>query len=239
LISKFKNTKQAIKFWNKHHFGNIGRKLDSTLRLLDQIQQAPPSDTNFSFELHLKSLLNEYLIQEESLWKSKSRETWLTCKDLNTRFFHTSTLIRHSRNAIDSLKSSNDGWITDRTAIISCFVLHFHDLFASSNPTFGDELLNLFDCSISTKENLIICAILTESEIYNSLARLGTSKAPGPNGFTALFYMKYWDCIKQTVLQAVWNFFRNNHLLREQNHTFTALIPKKLGASSIGHYRPY
>jgi hypothetical protein len=33
-------------------------------------------------------------------------------------------------------------------------------------------------------------------------------------------------------------FFQNNHLLREQNHTFITLIPKRLGASSVQHYRP-
>lgn len=53
LLGKLKYTKQAIKLWNKNHFGNISRKLDSTLSLLDQIQQAPPSDTNLAFELHL------------------------------------------------------------------------------------------------------------------------------------------------------------------------------------------
>jgi hypothetical protein len=50
--------------------------------------------------------------------------------------------------------------------------------------------------------------------------------------------MKYWDSIKITVLQVVWNFFRNNQLLKEQNHTFIALIPKKMGASTIQHYHP-
>jgi hypothetical protein len=34
---------------------------------IDQIQQAPSLDTNLTFELHLKLLLNEYFIQEESL----------------------------------------------------------------------------------------------------------------------------------------------------------------------------
>jgi hypothetical protein len=33
-------------------------------------------------------------------------------------------------------------------------------------------------------------------------------------------------------------FFLHNQLLREQNHTFIALIPKKLGASSVYHFRP-
>jgi len=45
--------------------------------------------------------------------------------------------------------------------------------------------------------------------------------------------MKYWDLIKATVLHAVWNFFSNNQLLNEQNRTFIALIPKKMGPQSI------
>jgi hypothetical protein len=67
---------------------------------------------------------------------------------------------------------------------------------------------------------------------------LGREKAPGPDGFTTLFYVKYWDCIKSTVLLAVGNFFDSNKLLREQNHTFIALIPKCLGASAIHHFWP-
>jgi hypothetical protein len=33
-------------------------------------------------------------------------------------------------------------------------------------------------------------------------------------------------------------FFSTNHLLKEQNHTFIALVPKQLGPSSVGHFRP-
>jgi hypothetical protein len=84
----------------------------------------------------------------------------------------------------------------------------------------------------------MLCSIPSKSEIHDSLASLGLSKAPGPDGFTALFYMKYWDCVKDIVLQAIWNFFKHDQLLKEQNHTFIALIPKKIGASSVHHYRP-
>jgi hypothetical protein len=45
----------------------LKRKLDSTYQLLAITQQAPPSYSNLALELHLKSLLDEYLIQEESL----------------------------------------------------------------------------------------------------------------------------------------------------------------------------
>ena len=40
------------------------------------------------------------------------------------------------------------------------------------------------------------------------------------------------------VLACIWDFFGNNRLLKEQNHTFIALIPKQLGASTIHQFRP-
>jgi hypothetical protein len=80
--------------------------------------------------------------------------------------------------------------------------------FASTNPTTSNELLDLFHCSVSAEENNMLCAIPTEAEIHAALASLGASKALGPDGFTALFYMKYWDSIKLTILQAVLNFFQ-------------------------------
>jgi hypothetical protein len=33
-------------------------------------------------------------------------------------------------------------------------------------------------------------------------------------------------------------FFDSNQLFREQNHTFIALIPKRLGASAVQHFQP-
>jgi hypothetical protein len=40
------------------------------------------------------------------------------------------------------------------------------------------------------------------------------------------------------VLSNIWDFFGNNWLLKEQNHTFIALIPKQLGASTVHQFRP-
>jgi hypothetical protein len=53
----------------------------------------------------------------------------------------------------------------------------------------------------------------------------------------SFFYVKYWDYTKDSVLLAIRIFFKNITLLREQNHTFIALISKRLGASSVHHYR--
>jgi hypothetical protein len=238
LSKKLKITKDAIKYWNKHYFGHIKHKLDTTLSLLDKVQQASPSDPNLAMELHLQKLLAEYLKQEESLWKTKSRELWLTASDLNTRFFHTSTLIRQRRNSISFLQTPNGGWLSDQIDIGNCFVNSFKQLFTSTAPPSYPEFLDLFHPVFSDLDNLSLCSIPGEAEIFEALLSLGREKAPCPDGFTALFYVKYWDCIKSTVLLAIGKFFTSNALLREQNHTFITLVPKKLGPSMVHHFRP-
>jgi hypothetical protein len=238
LSKKLKATKVALKAWNKSSFGHIQSKVALLSSQLDTVQQLPPSDQSRHLEFSLKFELNNLLHQESILWRNKSRETWLTCRDLNTRFFHISTLIRRRRNSIDFLKTSSGDWISDRNAIGGCFTSHFNSLFSSSQPSINDDLLNLFDNCISSDENISICSIPSEQEIFDTLSSIGSTKSPGPDGFTALFYKKYWDVIKDVVLKCIWDFFKKNHLLKEQNHTFIALVPKQLGAISVSHFRP-
>jgi hypothetical protein len=87
LSKNLKTTKKALKYWNSNHFGNIQKRIANSLRQLDLIQQAPPTPLSFDQEVMLQKSLDDLFLQEESLWRNKSRETWLTCKDLNTRFF--------------------------------------------------------------------------------------------------------------------------------------------------------
>jgi hypothetical protein len=104
------------------------------MRRIDQVQGYPPSQSAFSLELNLKAELEDLLLKEEILWRSKSRESWLTCKDLNTKYFHTSTLIRRRSNAVDFLKLDSGAWFSDRPTIGGAFVSHFSSLFTSTSP---------------------------------------------------------------------------------------------------------
>jgi hypothetical protein len=238
LTKKLKYTRSSLKSWNLNCFGNIHKRISHTFSQLDHIQQSPPSPSSFDQEMMLQNNLDNLLIQEVSLWRNKSRETWLTCKDLNTRFFHTSTVIKRRRNTIDFLQLPSGIWSSDRQDIGNCFTSHFKNVFHSSVPTLDADLMSLFDNCISLEENASICEIPSEQEIFSALSEMGSTKAPGPDGFTALFYKKYWNIVKDVVLSSVWDFFENNHLLKEQNHTFIALIPKKLGASTVHQFRP-
>lgn len=48
--------------------------------------------------------LDEQLHREELIWKQKSRVIRLMSSDLNTKFYHSSTVVRCFRNQIVELK---------------------------------------------------------------------------------------------------------------------------------------
>ena len=63
-------------------------------------------------------------------------------------------------------------------------------------------------------------------------------KAPGPDGFPALFYKHYWDIVGDQVVLATQSFFRDGWLLWNLNQTFISLIPKKPRACNFNQFRP-
>ena len=133
--------------------------------------------------------------------------------------------------ACTDLKTSNGGWISDRAAIGGNFISHFFDLFSSSSPPIDDELPNLVWATITKDDDLSLCLIPSEAKVIQALSSLGSTKALGLDGFTTLFYKKkYRPTVRRDVLDCVWNFFHNKHLLREHNHTYIVLVPKQSGS---------
>ena len=64
LSKNIKATKSALRSWNHHHFGNIQRRISSTLLQLDLLQQSPPSTFSLDQEVLLQKSLDDLLLQE-------------------------------------------------------------------------------------------------------------------------------------------------------------------------------
>jgi hypothetical protein len=136
------------------------------------------------------------------------------------------------------LKNNVGQWLKNRDEIGDYFVSYFEACFTSSNPILDDELDSLFSPLISDEQNVRLCSIPEEAEIYDALSHLGLHKAPGPDGMTGLFYKTYWHTVKKDVIFYVQSFFRGGFLLKEINHTNLALIPKSDNPSRANQFRP-
>ena len=88
----------------------------------------------------------------------------------------------------------------------------------------------------STKESLN--RRITQEEIKKAIFSINDSKAPGPDGFTSLFFKKAWSIVGSDVTEAVESFFNSGCMLREINCTIIALVPKVPNPESMHDYRP-
>lgn len=68
------------------------------------------SERMLRLEVKLKER-REILLQEELLWLQKSRNECLKVGDGNTKFFHTSTLIKRRRNKVEALLDDHGAWV--------------------------------------------------------------------------------------------------------------------------------
>ena len=79
----------------------------------------------------------------------------------------------------------------------------------------------------------------SEQEIWAAIKASPLEKAPGPDGFTGKFFRSCWHIIKldiMVVFQKFYNLAGGN--FADLNTAFIALLPKKDGATELGHFRP-
>ncbi|GJT48009.1 hypothetical protein Tco_0974166 [Tanacetum coccineum] len=105
------------------------------------------------------------------------------------------------------------------------------------------------DCNILNEEGLFSNKVLadiasnmvrdvTNEEIKAAMFDIGDDRAPGPDGYTSVFFKKGWNIVGDDICNAVRDFFSNGLLLKEINHTFLALIPKVPTPLRVNDYRP-
>ena len=189
-------------------------------------------------EAFIQIELNGWLKKYETVWRQKSRETWLKDGDKNSRFFHLTTIIRRRRNAIDAIKFDNGEWITNKADIKEFILLKFQHLFNEEAPYFPPDFENLITTSVTPQENDHLCTISSAKDIKDTLFEMQSFKAPGPDGLPVLFYKHYWSIVGHNVINAVQKFFRSGHLLMEVNNSLIVLIPKNSAPSNVNHFRP-
>lgn len=98
-----------MKTWAHETFGNVFKKKRNLLARIKGIQKVIDDDSHkvhlLDLEDNLRKKLDQILDQEEEFWNLRARSNWIMEGDKNTKFFHTSTIIRRKRNKIEFIKT--------------------------------------------------------------------------------------------------------------------------------------
>ncbi|XP_026416759.1 uncharacterized protein LOC113312218 [Papaver somniferum] len=224
FVTKMKRVKHDILEWKKLRFKNMSEQIMTGKRKRMYVAE------------YVK--LAKY---EEAAAKQQSRIKWLNLGDSNTSFFHNSLKERRSRNSIISLYDrDNVKLVEDQEIAKECISFH-SELFGSDLPedvsTQSVFNFNLNAC-IQQDDVADLIKPVTREEIVAALHSIGSSKAPGPDGFTNHFLKSCWPLVGDDFFAAIQNFFHKLKLLKEVNSTFITLIAKKKNPSTVLDYIP-
>lgn len=84
--SRLKNTKVALKDWNKYSFGRVYDKIRVLKDLILSLQSKPQDSEVIVLEDRLQLELHEIFKREELLWRDKAKTRWIEEGDANTHF---------------------------------------------------------------------------------------------------------------------------------------------------------
>ncbi len=117
---------------------------------------------------------------------------------------------------------------------------HFTKIFTSNQP--GDEVINSclngMENVVTEAMNSTLLAEFTAEDVQQALKQMYPTKAPGPNGMSAIFYQSYWEIVGPEVIQAILSILHSGYMLRKINFTHIVLIPKIKDPVKIIDFRP-
>ncbi|KAA3481886.1 reverse transcriptase [Gossypium australe] len=214
--------------WNKSVFGNIfarKRRLEARIEGIQNTLKNHFVPGLWKLEKHLKEQLDITLQQEETLWFQKSREKWIVQGDRNTKYFHTATIVRRRRNKIEGVKNTTGTWVTDPEALKQMTMEYFQKLFTPENDTCHNSIRSAFP-KIMEQDIRDLSRDFTIEEIRTALFQMHPNKAPGPDGFHALFFQRFWDTLKEAMCGFLLPILNGDQSSEKVNGTLITLIPK-------------
>jgi hypothetical protein len=112
------------------------------------------------------------------------------------------------------------------------------DLFTSEPSPSIDVVLNDIPRKVTDEMNVDLTREYTNEEIRTTLFQMGPTKAPGPDGFPALFYQTHWDFFGNEICQAVRSFLEGGDIPEGLCDSIIVLIPKVTNPVLLKNFRP-
>ena len=117
--------------------------------------------------------------------------------------------------------------MTDMNSIRQTIQSYFETLFMESNSAanYSEVPRGLFP-RLNTEQTQELSKSFIAGDVVKALKTMGPLKAPGPNGYHAYFFKKYWDLVGDPICETVVGILRGHEIPEGLNETFISLIPK-------------
>jgi hypothetical protein len=79
---------------------------------------------------------------------------------------------------------------------------------------------------------------ISKEEVKKDIAGSYADGAPGPDGFSFLFYQKFWEVIRRDFIALIRGFEKGEINIDRINYAMIILIPKEAEARTLKKYRP-
>jgi hypothetical protein len=224
LVHKIKQCRLHLIQWSQSHVKATPRLIEKKKCQLQALEKQSPACYNAQDVNVVRHKLCGLMKQEETFWRQRSRVAWLHGGDNNTKYFHECASQRKKTNTIHGLRDSNQIWQTEPRVMESTAVEYFQTLFLSSKPTHIAPVTQLVDEVVTQDMHSKLLHPITTEEVKCALFQMHPSKAPRPDGMTALFFQKYWHIVGLHVTDVVLDCLNSVRMLGCLN--FTNAYPK-------------
>ncbi|KAK6164390.1 hypothetical protein DH2020_001254 [Rehmannia glutinosa] len=179
-------------------------------------------------------------LREESFWRQRARVDWLKDGDRNTKFFHSRAKARNYNNYIHGFLSDNEVWLSQPEQMFAHTTDFFTTLFSSCKPSDSEisSVVDSIECYISQSDFEFLESPFTDEDVERALMGIGPNKAPGVDGFHAIFFQKHWSLLKKDVTSACLDVLNHGRSVKSINETIIVLIPKKKNPKRLSDFRP-
>ncbi len=188
--AKLAQVQQALKAWSAGLSSASKVQRDLCLFWIDWIDKAEEvrilNEEECLLRPRLKERFEELAVQEELMWRQRSRMLWIQAGDANTKFFHRKACSRRTSNCIFALS-------TGSSSLSSHVDLAEHLFFFFSNqlpvPAAASHSINFR--ALYEDASALLTSLhqpFTMEEVKNAIFALAAEKAPGPDGFSLIFY---------------------------------------------------
>jgi hypothetical protein len=240
---KIRHLRRFLKGWAKNLSGKYKIEKDKLLLIitaLDIKAETQPLSHGEREQLRMANDdMNKLRRAEEAKWAQRAKVKHVQEGGNNTKYFH---LIANGKNRkkIFFQLEQEEGTIIGEDNLKHYITDYYKTLFGTPIPNsfsmIEDRTSDI--TQISVEENEILTAAFTEKEVWEAVDQMERNKAPGPDGFPAEFYQRFWRILKLDLMALFHQLYERSLPLFKLNFGVITLLPKKENAVQIQQYRP-